>query len=423
MRFVSFNLMPYRDLPADFEQTYPSVWVSPPRTLYDPRIGHQTYHDYLDALEYSIDLGYDGVGVNEHHSNAYGLMPSPNLLASILSRKIRHSDTTSLMVLGNSLALYNPPIRVAEEFAMLDVLSGGKFIAGFPVGTSMDSNYVYGINPSELRERYYEAHDLVIKAWKSEEMFTWNGKYNQLRYVNTWPRTAQTPHPPVWIPGGGSVETYDFALENDYSFSYLSFFGHQYAKKVMTPFWQRAEALGKDNNPYRAGYCQLVCVAETDEIAEKEYAEHAMYFFAKCMHIDPKFIEAPGYRTVASLKAGLRSQLDGSAKFGSALAQEGLGWKDFVERGYIIAGSPDTVAEKLREAAVELHVGNIILINQVGSMPVGLLRKNLQMFAEEVMPKLRDLWPEWDHSHYWPSGFEEQYSTPETAGSAAAGGA
>jgi len=147
MKVVAFNLMPYKDLPADFEKKYDSVWVSIPRTLYDPRKGHQYYHDYLDALETAVDLGYDAVGVNEHHSNGYGLMPSPNLMASILSRKVRHSDTTSLVVLGNSLALYNPPIRVAEEMAMLDVLSGGRFIAGFPVGTSMDTNYVYGINP------------------------------------------------------------------------------------------------------------------------------------------------------------------------------------------------------------------------------------------------------------------------------------
>jgi len=414
MKFVSFNLMPYRELPKDFDQKYESVWVTPPKTLYDPRIGHEIYHDYLDALEYSVDLGYDAVGVNEHHSNAYGLMPSPNLLASILSRKVRHSDTTSLIVLGNSLALYNPPIRVAEEMAMLDVLSGGKFIAGFPVGTSMDTNYVYGVNPSELRERYYEAHDLIMKAWTTDETFTWNGKYNQLRYVNPWPRVAQDPHPPVWIPGGGSVETYDFSLKNNYSFSYLSFFGHKYAKKVMDPFWKRAEALGLDDNPYRAGYAQLVCVSETDEQAEKDYAEHAMYFFAKCMHIARRFVEAPGYRTVASLKAGLRSQLDGSAKFGSELVGEGLGWKDFVERGYIIAGSPDTVAEKLNEAAQELHVGNIVLINQVGSMPRELLMKNLQMFAEEVMPKLRDTWPQYDPSDYWPSGFADSYSTPDS---------
>ncbi|MCM3078253.1 hypothetical protein [Brevibacillus invocatus] len=85
MKFVAFHLMPYRELPADFEQNYPSVWVTPPKELYDPRKGHRMYHDYLDELEFAVDLGYDAVGVNEHHSNAYGLMPSPNLMGSILS--------------------------------------------------------------------------------------------------------------------------------------------------------------------------------------------------------------------------------------------------------------------------------------------------------------------------------------------------
>jgi alkanesulfonate monooxygenase SsuD/methylene tetrahydromethanopterin reductase-like flavin-dependent oxidoreductase (luciferase family) len=85
------------------------------------------------------------------------------------------------VVLGNSLALYNPPIRVAEEMAMLDVISGGRFVAGFPVGSSMDANFAYGQTPATLREKYREAHELVIRAWTTPEPFTFNGKYTQLR--------------------------------------------------------------------------------------------------------------------------------------------------------------------------------------------------------------------------------------------------
>ena len=72
-------------------------------------------------------------------------MPSPNLMAAMLARR---TSNAALIVLGNSLALYNPPIRVAEEFAMLDVASGGRLVAGFPVGTSMDTNFAYGQNPA-----------------------------------------------------------------------------------------------------------------------------------------------------------------------------------------------------------------------------------------------------------------------------------
>lgn len=417
MKFVSFNLMPYQTLPEDFEEKYPSVWVTPPKHLFDPKEGHRMYHEYLDELEFSVDLGFDAVGVNEHHSNAYGMMPSPNLMASILARKVRYSNTTSLIVLGNSLANYNPPMRVAEEFAMLDVLTGGKFIAGFPVGTSMDGNYAYGINPAELRERYYENHDLIMAAWKSDDIIMFNGKYNQQRYINPWPRPAQSPHPPVWIPGGGSVETYDFSLKNDYSFSYLSFFGSKYSKKVMDQFWKRNDELGRDRNPYKAGYAQIICVSETDEKAQIEYEEHVRYFFNKCLHVDPRIAEAPGYRTVKSLRAGLRSQFDGTRKSAADMFKEGMGWKELVDHRFIIAGSPSTVAEMLEESFRELNAGNVMCLLHIGSMPRGLTMKNLEMFAREVMPKVKNVFNEWDHSPYWPKGYaesEEEKALSET---------
>ena len=162
MKFHWFHLMPYPDLPEDFAEKYRSVWVDVPPQLYDPVRGHEVYNDYLDELEYAAEVGFDGICVNEHHQNAYGLMPSPNLMAASLARR---APNAAIVVLGNSLALYNPPTRVAEEFAMLDVISGGRLIAGFPVGTSMDTNYAYGQTPVTLRDKYREAHDLIVRAW------------------------------------------------------------------------------------------------------------------------------------------------------------------------------------------------------------------------------------------------------------------
>jgi hypothetical protein len=106
MKFTWFHLMPYRYLPDDFKKKYHSVWVDIPRDLYDPKIGHRLYNDYLDQLEFADHMGFDGLGVNEHHQNAYGLMPSPNIMAAALTRRTRNAN---LVVLGNSIALYNPP--------------------------------------------------------------------------------------------------------------------------------------------------------------------------------------------------------------------------------------------------------------------------------------------------------------------------
>jgi alkanesulfonate monooxygenase SsuD/methylene tetrahydromethanopterin reductase-like flavin-dependent oxidoreductase (luciferase family) len=134
------------------------------------------YNDFMDELEFAAECGFDAVCVNEHHSNGYGLMPSPNLVDSSLARR---TTDTALCILGNSLALYNPPTRVAEEFAMIDCISGGRLIAGFPVGSPMDTCFAYGQNPSLLRERYHEAHDLFIRPWTALDTFAWNGRFNQ----------------------------------------------------------------------------------------------------------------------------------------------------------------------------------------------------------------------------------------------------
>ena len=243
MRFIWFNLMPWPYLPEDFREKYRSVWVDIPSSLYDPVRGHEVYNDYLDQLEFAETVGFDGLGVNEHHANAYGLMPSPTLMAAALARR---TSRAALVVLGSSIALYEPPIRVAEEFAMLDVISGGRLVAGFPVGTSMDTNYAYGRVPATLRERYAEAHDLIRRAWAADEPFVFNGRFTQLRYANCWPKPVQKARPPIFIPGGGSVETYDFCIENDYNYSYLSFFGYLRAQKLMANYWQRVAEMGAD---------------------------------------------------------------------------------------------------------------------------------------------------------------------------------
>src|SRR5215472_5916574 len=124
MRFIWFNLMPWPDLPDDFREKYRSVWVDIPSVLYDPVRGHELYNTYLDQLEFAEAVGFDGLGFNEHHANAYGLMPSPCLIAALAHRTSR----AALFVLGNSIVPYDPPIRVGEKIAMLDVMSGSRLV-------------------------------------------------------------------------------------------------------------------------------------------------------------------------------------------------------------------------------------------------------------------------------------------------------
>jgi alkanesulfonate monooxygenase SsuD/methylene tetrahydromethanopterin reductase-like flavin-dependent oxidoreductase (luciferase family) len=395
MRFIWFNLMPWPHLPEDFREKYRSVWVDIPSSLYDPVRGHEVYNDYLDQLEFAETVGFDGLGVNEHHANAYGLMPSPTLMAAALARR---TSRAALVVLGSSIALYEPPIRVAEEFAMLDVLSGGRLVAGFPVGTSMDTNYAYGRVPATLRERYAEAHDLIRRAWAADEPFIFNGRFNQLRYANCWPKPVQKPRPPIFIPGGGSVETYDFCIENDYNYSYLSFFGYLRAQKLMANYWQRVAEMGADDSPYRATFAQCICVAETDAEAERLYGPHVSYFFNRCLHVYPGFADAPGYRTIKTIQAGFLNQLS-RANLGHAAT---LSWQELIELGYIVAGSPETVRQRMEELIKGLRVGNIICLFQMGDMPTEKTCHSSELFAHKVMPHLKRIWKDYDgDERFW----------------------
>ena len=317
-----------------------------------------------------------------------GMTPSCHTLPSRAIFKLHHYP---IVVLGASIALYNPPLRVAEEFAMLDCISGGRLVAGFPVGTSMDTNFCYGQIPALTREKYQEAHTLIRRAWAEREPFAFNGRYTKLRYVNLWPRPIQQPHPPIHIPGGGSIETFDFCLDNTYSYSYLSFGGYMRGKTLMQGYWDRvAERNTPDDSPYRAGFAQTICVAETDQEAERLYSKHLSYFYNRCLHVFPGFADAPGYRTIKTIQKGVLSQYAPPA--GGLFPQ--LPWKEMVDGGYVIAGSLETVRQRMEELIKGLRVGNVFCLLQVGDMPRDKCMYSTKLFAEKVMPKLRHFFPE-----------------------------
>ena len=398
MKVSMFHLMPHRELPDDFEDRYHSVWVDPPWSeLADPERVGQYYNWTLDELIYADKMGMDGICVNEHHQNAYGFMPNPNVMGSVLARS---TENAALVQMGATLPTTHPPIRIAEEYAMLDCISGGRLIAGMPLGTSADANFSYGIPPIVQRERYREAHDLIVDAWTRDEMFAFNGKYTQLRYVNVWPKPIQKPHPPIWVPGGGSSSTWDFVCEKGYCYCYLSYYGNISATKIMERFWERVEQNGLDTNPYRAGFLQLVAVSETDAQAEKDYEKHIQYFFNKCMAVAPEFQAAPGYQDYKSLVNRVKQLSGGRAE--QTGQWKDWKFKDFVDNQYVISGGPASVVDQLKDAIKRLRVGNLMVLLHIGSMPHELTLKNIEMFSKEVLPHIRDTWDDEWENHWWP---------------------
>ena len=418
MKFHWFAEVTYPHLPADFPKRYKSAWVDPPVSLLDPIKVGETYRMFIRLMEQADREGFDGLAVNEHHQTAFAMSPSPNLLAASLAGT---TENAAILVIGDSLALYNPPTRVAEEMAYLDCLSGGRLIAGFVFGTPMDSTFSYGTPPIELRERFHEARNLILRAWAEPEPFAFNGKYTKLRYINVWPRPIQAPRPPVWVPGSGSVETWDLVIDEDYCYGQLSFSGLQSAKPVVDGFWEHVDKRGGNMNPNRMAFTQICCVAETDEQAERDYAEAVRYFYTH-NPTSPAFVQPPGYHTQETL----RSQM---ARGGGRLTSEDrikasrgeLSFWEYDEKGFIIAGTPKRVRERIRELATELRVGQLIPTLHMGNLAEEVAAKNTELFGREVIPYLRDLWA--DEPDYWTPTVSQQRVAANARAAVAVGGA
>jgi len=405
MKVTMFHFMPYRDLPEEFPGSLPSAWVDAPWWEYGDANKVTDYYNWsIDELMLAAKLGFDAVGTNEHHQNPYGFMCNPNLFGAILARMTREQglDQVAILQLGATISS-SPPIRLAEEYAVIDCLSGGRLIAGLPTGLGTDVSISNGITPMEHRERWREGIELMLKAWTAKEFFAWNGKYTQLARVNLWPRPVQEPHPPVLIPGAASSSTWDFCHDRDYPYAYLSYFGGKSAHNVMDRFWERAAAKGKDANPYRASFLQIVGVAETDRKAEELYSKHIEYFYHKLLHMPLGYISPPGntdYRSMLNVFISGKNLLQIS-DFTTDLKP--LKAKDMIEKEFVVIGSPATVRDKLEAMAKRINVGHLMVVLQFGSMSHELTRKNIELFARDVLPHLQKLWEDqnWEN-HWWP---------------------
>jgi len=161
VQLYAWHFMSYPHLPADFDEKYDTGWVTVPNKLWDKERSRGLLNSYIDQLAYADQLGFDGMVLNEHHQNIYGLMPSPNIIAAALTQK---TSRGKIVVLGNLLPLHANPLRVAEEYAMIDNMSDGRLIAGFAPGSGPET-FNYNVPSAPSRDQFWEAVELIRRAW------------------------------------------------------------------------------------------------------------------------------------------------------------------------------------------------------------------------------------------------------------------
>jgi alkanesulfonate monooxygenase SsuD/methylene tetrahydromethanopterin reductase-like flavin-dependent oxidoreductase (luciferase family) len=381
MQFYCFHLMPWAYLPEASSQRHNSARENCPSALYDPELGHPLYNRYLDELELADQLGFEGVCVNEHHQHAYGNMPSPNIMAACLARR---TIQAKLVILGNALPLYDHPQRVAEEIAMLDVITKGRVISGMVIGTGTEY-FSYDINPTYARERFHEAHDLIVKAWTTESPFPWKSKHYRFHHINLWPKPYQKPHPPIWIPGSGSPEIMQWVAKQRYTYMVMPTLAPFELRCQSAEYFRECcEKVGYTAHHSQIGWGIGIYVAETDEQARHEYEPHFWSYARNLLRTPAPLSLPPGHTSLPTMltmgKRRLNSRPGGLAT-----------WEEVEKGGYVIVGSPETVRQQLEAYAKQVGFGLLIANFSVGNVPHELTRKSMTLFAQDVMPKLKEV--------------------------------
>jgi alkanesulfonate monooxygenase SsuD/methylene tetrahydromethanopterin reductase-like flavin-dependent oxidoreductase (luciferase family) len=373
VRFDFMHFMPYPHLPENHKD-YHSMWVDFPNKYYDPKKGTELYKRYLAELILAERVGFDAVVVNEHHNTAYSMMAAPNLIAAAI---IPQMKTAKICVWGTPPNLEYPN-RLAEEYAMLDVMSEGRLEVAFPLGTGMEY-WANPINPADARARYRESIDIILQAWTQDGPTTYYGDFYTYRYLNPWPRPYQKPHPPCYIVGTGSPETVELAAKLGFGYSAV-FVSKQRALELNQQLRRSSAEYGHPVRPEQLPLQVITYVAETKEKAEEEAIPHLRFFFEDALRTTPTFLAPPGYLSVAELKkrAALADKLHGGFSF------------DNVNESFFVAvGTADEVVAQLEEWGGRMGTSHYNLLAAIGDMPHWKVVKNLSLIGQDVIPRVR----------------------------------
>lgn len=379
MQFFNFHLMPFGAVDIDKVKQHGTAWVTFSNENYDPEKGADLYHNYLDQLEYAEERGFDGVVLNEHHQTPYGMMPVPGVLAGALARRLKRGK---LAVLGRALPLINNPLTVAEEYAILDNITRGRFIAGFVRGIGAEY-HAMGINPAFSQERFAEAHELIIRAWTEPGPFRYEGKHYQFNYVNPWPLPYQKPHPPIWIPSQGSSSTIKWAAKMRYTYC-QTLSPIALVAKFFDLYRDSAEEAGYVASADQLAWSNSIFVGETDAKAMAAARPHLEALVNALLKMSPEMLLPPGYTNIESMKRVRAAKVTGKIQ----------SIEDMVNSGVVIIGSPNTVREKLAEYQDLAGFNTSLTKTQFGTMPHEMAMENIAAVAEEIIPHFRDRRPE-----------------------------
>lgn len=360
-----------------------------PNRLFDPVAGHALYNRFLDEYALCDELGLN-VMLNEHHSTATCSDSVCSLPLAILARQTKKAR---LLALGMPIANRSDPVRVAEEFAMADVISGGRVEMGLVKGGPTEV-YPANTNPLLLNERFWEAHDLIVKAMSTRDgPFRWEGRHFHYRLVNVWPRPYQDPHPPIWMPVM-SLDSTAAAAARGYVVACLNT-GFTQTRALFDAYRRAAAENRRSADESRLAYLALVGVGRTREEGFRR-AEMLLDYIRTQSRRAPQYVNPLGYTPTAVnaeiLRSGKVRHQPIYNRHGKLLDRGALTVEAMIEAGTMFAGTPDMVFDQVRDFYDYVGgFGHLLAMAQGAWLDHADTVENIRLFALEVLPRIGEL--------------------------------
>lgn len=326
------------------------------------------YEDILEEVEFADRNGFDSVWFAEHHFFHYGgMIPSVPVLAAAAARLTRR------LRIGSGVALIglNDPVRVAEEFAMLDNLSGGRLYFGVGRAFQRAEFDAFETPMEQSRERFNEAHDLILKAW-GDGPITHVGRHRRLDGVNVLPKPLQRPHPPIYVACIMSEESFRFAGARGYNLMYVPYVGTPELARERVGWYRDALTRAGHDPAERDVMMATHFFAGESPAHAREFPRRALgNYLAQA---------AEANQTIAD-----ESQYKGYGSIGATLAKLGEHY-EMMYPNQVMFGDADQCLRRIEDYEA-MGAKHLSLITNFGGMPHAEIMRSLERFARDVMPR------------------------------------
>ena len=329
----------------------------------------------LNQMVLAEELGFDSVWLTEHHYADYGLSSAPSVLLATLAAR------TSRIHLGIAVYVlpFHHPLRIAEETATLDILSGGRLTVGLGRGNRPLEFYGHGVRREESRTRMEEAVDILLQAWTRERV-NYTGQHWTIVDVPVYPKPLTVPHPPLAF-AVTSPESIDWAARHGFAIL-SSGLTNPVANSLAQREKYRAALVAHghaqpviDGLLARWVVTKHVYVAPTDAEAAADARGPELWY-------QDSFIRSLKADTITGLHESVYRESEDAIRRVSS-----LDWDDLLANSLLI-GSPETVARKVQELAAA-GVAEVACWMNFGGLPTAKVRRSMRLFADEVMPRFQ----------------------------------